>query len=112
VTARAPRIIAGAAVLLILIGLGVVLIPPYASNWQLQSYVNGLAEDPSTSKRSAEAVQAQVMVKAAALGLPVGQDGVHVTISEGRAKIDVLYMMQVNVAGYTVDLHFRPTAGG
>ncbi len=111
-TARAPRVIAGAAVLLILIGVGVVLLPPYAGNWQLQSYVNSLAEDPSTAKRPAEAVQAQILAKAAALGLPVSHDDVHVTISEGRAKIDVLYMMQVNVAGYTVDLHFRPTAGG
>ena len=47
-TARAPRLIAGAAVLLILIGLGVVLIPSYTTNWKLQSYVNGLVEDSAT----------------------------------------------------------------
>jgi len=111
VTARAPRLIAGAAVLLILIGLGVVLIPPYATNWQLQSYVNDLVEDPSTAKRPAEAVRVQVLNKAAALGLPVSSDDVHVAVSEGRLKIDVLYMLQVNVAGYAVDLHFRPGAG-
>jgi hypothetical protein len=27
-------------------------------------------------------------------------------------KIDVEYMVQVNVAGYAVDLHFRPSGGG
>jgi len=112
VTARTPRLIAGATVLLILIGVGVVLIPPYASNWELQSYVNDLVEDSSTSKRPAESVRAQIVNKAAELGLPVGDDDVHVAISQGTVKIDVLYMMQVNVAGYAVDLHFRPAAGG
>ena len=111
-TARAPRLIAGAAVLLILIGTGVVLIPPYATNWQLQSYVNDLVEDSATSKRPEEAVRAQVVSKAVALGLPVGSDDVHVTVTEGRVKIDVLYILQVNVAGYAIDLHFRPAAGG
>jgi hypothetical protein len=112
VTARAPRLVAGAAVLLILIGIGVILIPPYATNWQLQTYVNDLAEDSATSKRPADAVRVQIVNKAAALGLPVSADDVHVAISQGSVKIDVLYMVQVNVAGYAVDLHFRPAAGG
>jgi len=112
VTARAPRLIAGATVLLILIGLGIVLIPPYATNWKLQSYVNALADDASTPKRTEESVRAQVVTQAAALGLPVSGDNVHVAISQGTVKIDVLYMVQVNVVGYAVDLHFRPAAGG
>lgn len=111
-TARAPRLIAGATVLLILIGLGIVLIPPYATNWKLQSYVNALADDASTPKRTEESVRAQVVTQAAALGLPVSGDNVHVAISQGTVKIDVLYMVQVNVVGYAVDLHFRPAAGG
>jgi hypothetical protein len=111
VTARAPRLIAGAAVLLILIGLGILLIPPYASNWKLQSYVNALADDASTSKRTEESVRTQVLSEATALGLPVSGDDVHVVISQGTVKIDVLYMVQVNVVGYAVDLHFRPAAG-
>jgi hypothetical protein len=108
---RAPRLIAGAAVLVILIVLGVVLTPPYAANWEFQSYVNDLVEDSSTSKRPAQIVREQVVNKAAALGLPVSSDDVHVAISEGRVKIDVLYRVEVNVAGYAIDLHFRPSAG-
>jgi len=110
--ARAPRLIAGAAVLVILIVLGVVLTPPYAANWELQSYVTYLAEDSATSKRPAEIVREQVVNKAAALGLPVSDDDVHVAISEGRVKIDVLYRVEVNLAGYAIDLHFRPGSGG
>ena len=110
-TARAPRLIAGAAVLLILIGLGVFLIPPYATNWKLQSYVNALADDASTPKRTEESIRAQVISEAMALGLPVSPDDVHVAISQGTVKIDVLYIVQVNVIGYAIDLHFRPAAG-
>ncbi len=109
--ARAPRLIAGAAVLAILIVLGVVLTPPYAANWELQSYVNDLVEDSSTAKRPAPIVREQVLNKAASLGLPVSDNDVHVAISDGRVKIDVLYRVEVNVAGYAIDLHFRPSAG-
>jgi hypothetical protein len=111
VSGRAPRFIAGAAVLLILIVLGVLLVPPYAANWRLQSYVNDLADDPAAAKLPPEAVKARVLNAAAGLGLPVHGEDVHVAISQGAMKIDVLYIVHVDVAGSTVDLHFRPAAG-
>lgn len=110
-TARTPRVIAAAAVLLILIVLGLILLPPYAKYWQLQSYVTSLAEDSATAKRPEQAVRAQILGRAAKLGLPVSDADVHVAISDGTVKIDVLYIVQVNIAGYGVDLHFRPAAG-
>ena len=33
------------------------------------------------------------------------------SIAQGAVKIDVLYIVHVDVAGYTIDLHFRPAAG-
>lgn len=108
---RAPRLIAGAAVLLILAVVGVLLIPPYAANWRLQSYVNDLVDDPATAKLPAEAVRTRVLNQAAGLGLPVHGDDVHVGVTQGALRIDVLYIVHVDVAGYTIDLHFRPAAG-
>lgn len=108
---KLARLIAGAAVLFILIALGVLIVPPYAANWRLQNYVNDLADDPASAKRPAEAVRAQVLNEAAGLGLPVHGDNVRVVIAQGAVRIDVLYIVHVDVAGYTVDLHFRPTAG-
>ncbi len=110
-SARAPRLLAGAAVLLILIVLGVLLVPPYAANWRLQSYVNDLADDPGTAQLPPETVRTRVLNQAAGLGLPVHSDDVQVAVSQGAVKIDVLYIVHVDVAGYTVDLHFRPAAG-
>ena len=108
---RIARLIAGATVLLILAVVSVLLIPPYAANWRLQSYINDLADDPATAKNSAEALRAQVLNQAAGLGLPVHGEDVHVTIAQGAVDIGVLYIVHVDVAGYTIDLHFRPTAG-
>jgi hypothetical protein len=36
---------------------------------------------------------------------------VHVEVNDGNVKIDLLYIVHVEIAGYTIDLHFRPTAG-
>jgi hypothetical protein len=108
---KLARSIAGAAVLLVLLILGAFLIPPYAANWRLQSYVNALADDPGTAQLPVEAVRTRVLNQAAGLGLPVHGEDVHVGITEGAVKIDVLYIVHVDLAGYTVDLHFRPAAG-
>jgi hypothetical protein len=108
---RVPRLVAGAAVLLVLVVMGVFLVPPYAANWRLQSYVNNLADDPTTAKRPAEVVRAQVLNKAASLGLPLHGEDVHVGIADGAVNINVLYIVHVDLVGYTVDLHFRPAAG-
>jgi len=59
----------------------------------------------------AEIVRARVLNQAASLGLPVHSDDVQVGVTQGTVKIDVLYIIHVDVAGYTVDLHFRPAAG-
>jgi hypothetical protein len=110
--ARLARVIAGVAVLLILAAIGVVLTPPYVENWKLQRYVNELIDDPATAGQPPETTRAKVVNKAAALGLPVHDDDVQVTRSQNAVRIDVLYLVHIDVAGYTVELHFRPAAGG
>jgi hypothetical protein len=108
---KLARVIAGCAVLLTLTIVAAFLIPPYAANWRLQSYLNDLADDPGTGKNSAATIRTQVLNEAAGLGLPVHSEDVHVGITQGAVNIDVLYIVHVDLAGYTIDLHFRPTAG-
>jgi hypothetical protein len=108
---KLARVIAGGAVLVILVTLAVLLVPPYASNWRLQSYINDLTDDPATAQRPADTVRAQVLNQAASLGLPLHSDDVHVAVKQGAVQIDVLYIVHVDLAGYTIDLHFRPAAG-
>ncbi len=108
---KLARLIGGCAVLLALTIVAAFLIPPYAANWRLQSYLNDLADDPGTGKNPPAVVRNQVVNEAAGLGLPVHSEDVHVAITQGSVNIDVLYIVHVDLAGYTIDLHFRPTAG-
>ena len=108
---RRLRLVAGVVVLLILALIGLVLIPSYAANWKLQGYVSQLSRNPPAAA-PAESIRAAVVNKASSLGLPVRSDDVHVEVSQGAVRVDVLYIVRVDVAGYTVDLHFRPAAGG
>ncbi|MGD0298123.1 MAG: hypothetical protein ABSE86_13500 [Bryobacteraceae bacterium] len=106
------RKVAGVAVLLILASIGVMLIPPYVQNWKLQRYVNGLVDDPATATQPLELIQKEVVGRGEALGLPVHAGDVQVTRPQNSVRIDVLYIVHFDFAGYSVDLHFRPAAGG
>jgi hypothetical protein len=110
--ARLLRVAAGVVVLLVLAGIGVVLIPPYIANWKLQRYVNELIDDPATASQPPDAVRARIVNRAASLGLPLHSDDVQVSPSRNALRIDALYVVHVDIAGYSVDLHFRPAAGG
>jgi hypothetical protein len=106
------RKIAGVLVLLILASIGALLVPPYIQNWKLQRYVNGLVDDPATASQPSQVIQKEVVTRSAALGLPVQPGDVQVSRPQNSVRIDVLYIVHVDFAGYSVDLHFRPAAGG
>lgn len=111
-TPRAPlwRKVAGVGVLLIMAAIGVLLIPPYVENWKLQSFLNQMAQDPATAQKTPDILRANIIDKAASLGLPVHTDDVRVTQSGDGLKIEVLYIVRIDLPIYTVDLHFRPAA--
>ena len=106
------RIVAGIAVLVLLAGIGVLLLPSYIANWKLQHYLVDLTDDSSAASQPAEAIREEIVNKGASLGLPVHEDDVKVTGQGDSLRIEVLYVVHVNLALYTVDLHFRPGAGG
>lgn len=109
---RLLRVASGIAVLCVLAAVGVILSPAYVENWKLQRYVNELIDDPATAAQPLEITQARIVNKAAELGLPVHREDVRITHNQGSIRIDVLYLVPIDVAGYTVSLHFRPTGGG
>src|SRR5437763_13085171 len=104
--AQSWRVAAGIAVLLGMVAIGVLLIPPYVENWKLQSFINQLAEDPAIAQKPPEMIQANIVDKAASLGLPVHTDDVHVTKDGDAFRIEVLYIVHIDLPIYTVDLHF------
>ena len=67
---------------------------------------------PATASLPPDTIRERVVNRAAALGLPVHSADVQVKQVHNAIRIDVLYVVHVDVATYTVDLHFRPAAGG
>lgn len=105
------RMIGGIAVLGLLVLAGILLIPPYLDNFKLQQYLNDLDAAAETAKTPLEVLRANVVNKAAGLGLPVHTEDVRVArSSDGVVHIEVLYVVHVGMSVYTVDLHFRPAA--
>jgi len=108
---RIARVTAGVAVLLLMVGIGAALIPWYVENWRLQRSFNELLEDPGAPSLPPQVIQTRLAARAAALGLPLRSEDVKVIPSGNAIRVEALYLVHVDVAGYAVDLHFRPAAG-
>ena len=105
------RIAAAVLVLAALLGFGALLVPIYADNLKLQTYVEEITRRVDSQKQPDEARRWIVLNKAHELDLPVKEDNVHIIRSSEGLRIDVRYFVRVTLPGYTVDLHFYPGAG-
>ncbi|MCL4401690.1 MAG: DUF4845 domain-containing protein [Acidobacteria bacterium] len=105
------RIVAGAAVLAGLAFIAMRLAPIYVDNFELQRYVAEITQRADIDTRSDDLLRTWVMEKAAKLELPVKAQDVQVRRSSQGTRIDVRYVVRVDLPVYTVDLHFYPGAG-
>ncbi len=112
ISARSGRIAGGLAVIAMLGVFAARLLPVYLKNFHLQQYLEETAQLPATLERPDALLRVDVVNRAARLGLPVRIDQVRVRRWAGHVRIEVLYIVPVNLLFYTVDLHFRPAAGG
>ena len=108
------RIAAAIFVLAALAGFGALFTPIYLDNLKLQSYVAELTRRPESVGQPDDALRQSVVTKAIQLELPVKADNVHINrepgVVPGNLRIAVRYFVRVNLPGYTVDLHFNPSA--
>jgi hypothetical protein len=104
---RRWRVIAGVGVLVVLTIVIAVLIPPYFENMRFQRDLDDLV----TQTDSPEILRAQVLNRAAQLGLPVQAGNVKVSRSGNGLRVEIVYIIRVDLPLYTVDLHFHPAAG-
>jgi hypothetical protein len=87
------------------------LTPAFLRNVRLQRYVEALTQSADARTQPAEAVRAQVVERAAQLGLPVRASDVQVERGGAGVRIAVRYVVPVRFPGYVVKLHFSPSAG-
>jgi hypothetical protein len=109
--AAAWRLAAGCAVLLVLAILGFELIPVYFRNLELQRFVEDVTHRVENQTKPDQLLRAAVLQKAGQLGLPVRANNVQVEHSGDAVRIQVRYVVRVDLPLYTVDLHFYPGAG-
>ena len=103
-----------AAALVVVAGLalfGIKVVPIYIHNLQLQSFVGALTARPENLSQDDAQLRTQVLERAHALELPVEAANVRIVRSGATVRIDVRYIVRVDLPGYTVDLHFYPGAG-
>ena len=101
------RKLAGAAVVLALALIGAVLLIPYGKNFQFQNALDDIVGSATDSNT----LQAAAVDKAASIGIPLKASDVKVIPTpSGGFKVDVVYLVRVDVGFYAVDLHFHPAA--
>jgi hypothetical protein len=87
------------------------LFPAFLGNLRLQRYVEALTQSGDISTRSADMIRSQVLQRAGELGLPVQGPDVQIERTTAGARVSIRYIMPVHFPGYTVKLHFSPSAG-
>lgn len=104
--------IAAAAIVLVVLGyFGARLAPYYFRNLQLRQHVEKITRNVENLQKSDDLLRTWVVEEAAALDLPVKASNVHIKRAPEGLRIDVRYVVRVDLPVYTVDLHFRPGAG-
>ncbi len=108
---RIWRAAAAAIVVAAMIALGVQLVPYYFRNLDLQRFVEETAQRPGIQNQPDDALRAMVLARASDLHLPVRAENVQLKRSADDFRIEVRYVVRVNLPVYSVDLHFYPGAG-
>lgn len=99
-TVPAWRIVAGAAVLAVLAWIGILLIPVYLHNFELDRILR-------TSRISSETAARQfVLDRGRSLGLDIAPNQLQLRRLPGTTAMQVRYTVRVSLPVYTVDLHF------
>ena len=84
-----------------------MLIPPYFENARFQRYLDSAVHLPVAP----EVLKADIVNRAAGMGLPVRDGDVRISSGQGNGlRVDIVYVNRVDLALYTVDLHFHPAA--
>ena len=105
------RIAAAIVVVAALAVFGLKIGPIYIHNLQLQSFVGALTARSENLSQADAQLRAAVLERARTLDLPVTAGDIKIVRRPDSVRIDVRYIVRVDLPGYTVDLHFYPGAG-
>ncbi len=87
------------------------LAPHFLRNLRLQQYMENLTQSGQNDPGAAAAARAQVVERARQLGVPLEARDVQAEFSGSTMRLSARYLVRVDLPGYTVKLHFAPSAG-
>lgn len=104
--ARLPlwRLILGLSVFAAFAGILIFLAPVYLDDLRLHSYVGSLEKNPGVTPD--EALRDEVLARARALDLPVRPGDIRIAHTGRKTKIEMRYVVEMNLIVFPVDLHF------
>ena len=100
------RLLAGSAVLALLVTILLALAPVYLSNYRLQGFLRQMVASSSEPE-----LRRKLLERARELSLPVTDDQVTITQAPGQMHVELRYAVRKDFGLYQVDLHFHPSAG-
>jgi hypothetical protein len=86
---------------------GVMLIPPYVTNYQLQDAMNTEARFAGYNRKSEEDIREDVWKKVQELGVPVKRSDIKITNESGTTQISVNYTVPINMIFEQYDWQFH-----
>ena len=86
-------------------------IPVYVNNYELRDYVENQTPFWLTQRATAEAIQKNILAKAADLDLPLEKDDLKISANQNNVTVNVDYQVPVDLKVYTLPLHFTFSKG-
>jgi hypothetical protein len=86
------------------------IIPVYVNNYQLQDYIQNQTPFWLTQHVAADTIRKSVLGKAQELDLPLTAEQVDVEASGTRVRVNIDYIVPVDLKVYTLRLHFTPSS--
>jgi hypothetical protein len=96
-------------ILLLIIFVGIKIVPPYISNYQLQSSIQNIALIASYSPITEDEIRRNVISQANTCGVDLQPNQVMVKKGHGTVVIVVNYTVTVDFIARKMDIHFEPS---
>jgi hypothetical protein len=99
-------------IIIVVVGIFVAykLVPPYATEYQLQDKMQELARFGIVNRYSDEQIRENVYKVVQDLNVPVKRDDIKVTITQATCRISLDYTVPVDLLFYSTELHFSPSS--
>lgn len=101
------RVAAGLAVLAAMAWVAAGMVPPYLDHLEFRSYLDRISAAPDFRTAPPDLLAMRVARQAESMGIPLRASEVRVTRAGGITRMELKYVVPVELFVYSVDLHFR-----